>query len=32
MGTLVEEIFSYKLGRAVEQGETVVGNTSRRNL
>jgi homoaconitate hydratase family protein len=24
MGTLTEEIFSYKLGRAVEQGETVV--------
>jgi 3-isopropylmalate dehydratase large subunit len=24
MGTLVEEIFSYKLGRPVEQGETVV--------
>jgi 3-isopropylmalate dehydratase large subunit len=24
MGTLVEEIFSYKLGRTVEQGETVV--------
>src|SRR5437016_1580097 len=24
MGTLTEEIFSYKLGRTVEQGETVV--------
>ncbi len=24
MGTLTEEIFSYKLGRAVEQGETVI--------
>ena len=29
MGTLVEEIFSYKLGRAVEQGETVVVNVDR---
>ena len=29
MGTLVEEIFGYKLGRAVEQGETVVVNVDR---
>src|SRR5205085_1308165 len=29
MGTLIEEIFSYKLGRAVEQGETVVVNVDR---
>jgi homoaconitate hydratase family protein len=29
MGTLVEEIFSYKLGRAVEPGETVVVNVDR---
>ena len=26
MGTLSEEIFSYKLGRPVEQGEIVVVN------
>ncbi|HEX6110358.1 MAG TPA: aconitase family protein, partial [Ktedonobacteraceae bacterium] len=29
MGTLTEEIFSYKLGRAVEQGETVVVDVDR---
>jgi homoaconitase/3-isopropylmalate dehydratase large subunit len=29
MGTLTEEIFSHKLGRAVEQGETVVVDVDR---
>ncbi len=29
MGTLTEEIFSYKLGRSVEQGETVVVEVDR---
>src|SRR6266699_3026614 len=29
MGTLTEEIFSYKLGRSVEQGETVVVDVDR---
>src|SRR5258708_8365880 len=29
MGTLAEEIFSYKLGRTVEQGETVVVEVDR---
>ena len=29
MGTLTEEIFSYKLGRAVEQGETIVVEVDR---
>src|SRR2546429_3396713 len=29
MGTLIEEIFSYKLGRPVEQGETVVVDVDR---
>ena len=27
MGTLTEEIFSHKLGRTVEQGETIVVDT-----